>query len=146
MLQCTTVLVVVALLLLVSIVLLQSRKIKSGNEAYQGWCTPTITNKTRAPLPALVPQPQLPLYRMYNPQTVAAGLCSSYNQDQGPRQQQDCPDSSFTYVNDLTRVTGRLEHHFASCVQAKRGNNPWCYSLPDGTYVPNWDMYVAVSP
>lgn len=44
-----------------------------------------------------------------------------------------CPDSTFTYTTDLSRVIPGAPR-VPSCVQLK--DEPYCYSMPDGKFQP----------
>lgn len=90
------------------------------------------------------------------------GLCSKYDvkipadreeiypvdpacSDLGPEANQgcQCPDSSFTFVDDLSRFVPNAPA-VPSCIQLKE--SPYCYSLPNGKYKPNVYHLKNVSP
>lgn len=54
-----------------------------------------------------------------------------------------CPDSSFTFVDDLSRFVPGAPA-VPSCIQLK--DIPYCYSLPNGKYKPNTIHLKQVSP
>ena len=64
-------------------------------------------------------------------------LCSNYNYT-SPILEGKCPDSSFTYVlnvNSNLPTNTLIKNTGPGCIQLKE--SPYCYSLPNGTYVPN---------
>ncbi len=63
----------------------------------------------------------------------------------GPEANQggQCPDSSFTFVDDLSRFVPNSPA-VPSCIQLKE--SPYCYSLPNGKYKPNIYHLKNVSP
>lgn len=74
----------------------------------------------------------------------AEATCSSYNGSIAPRTPQDCPDSSFSFVTDLSRIVPG-QHH-AGCIQLGASSSPYCYSKPDGTYEPWWQKLTNSTP
>jgi hypothetical protein len=54
-----------------------------------------------------------------------------------PERQEDCYDSTFTFTDDVSRVVQSEKRHYPSCVQMTI-NTPYCYSLPDGSYYPDY--------
>lgn len=71
-------------------------------------------------------------------------ICSGYNAVIGPRSQQDCPDSSFSYTTDLSRFIPGANH--GGCIQLGYSSQPFCYSTPSGNYKPWWEKLEASSP
>ena len=74
----------------------------------------------------------------------ARSTCSAYNTPIAPRSQQDCPDSSFAYVTDMSRFIPGAKH--SGCIQTGNSSSPWCYSQPNGKYEPSWERIAANSP
>ena len=70
--------------------------------------------------------------------------CSAYNTPIAPRSQQDCPDSSFAFMTDMSRFIPGAK--YAGCMQTGASSDPWCYSKPNGTYVPWWERIATNSP
>lgn len=70
--------------------------------------------------------------------------CSYYDGPYAPRTPQDCPNSSFDFVTDMSKyVTG--ENH-AGCMQLGPTSIPYCYSDAKGKYQP-WKLRLqAYSP
>ena len=70
-------------------------------------------------------------------------FCSKYNNKTNgiPNEPQDCPDSSFTYVDNIGQfVPGTGKNlNFPGCIQLKEGSN-YCYSNEFGNYVPNVEI------
>ena len=77
--------------------------------------------------------------------------CSTYNNKDGlsPTQPQDCPDSSFTYVDDMSYFVPSIRDNptskYPGCIQLKINSN-YCYSNPYGEYIPNVDVLEQQSP
>ena len=70
-------------------------------------------------------------------------MCQEYNTHTGkPKQQQDCPDSSFTFVSDMSvHVPGAK---WSGCIQL--GDYPYAYSDLEGKYHPHWAKIYTTSP
>jgi hypothetical protein len=80
---------------------------------------------------------------LYSPES----LCKVYDRTPGPNSvggldsvlptsDRDCPDSSFTFVSDLSRfVPGQTG---SGCIQLKSIEYPFCYSDSNGNYKPNY--------
>lgn len=75
---------------------------------------------------------------------LASSTCASYNTPIAPRSQQDCPDSSFAFMTDMSRFIPGAK--YAGCIQTGHSSEPWCHSKPDGTYEPWWERIAANSP
>ena len=70
-------------------------------------------------------------------------ICSNYdNKSNGiPSEPQDCPDSSFTYVDNIGQFVPGSDNNlnYPGCIQLKEGSN-YCYSNEFGDYVPNVEV------
>jgi hypothetical protein len=68
--------------------------------------------------------------------------CSQYNRSNttgAPTMPQECPDSSFTYVDrigDFVQDDKYVDLNYPGCIQLKEGSN-YCYSDMFGNYKPN---------
>ncbi len=66
--------------------------------------------------------------------------CSQYNNPNigSPQEPQECPDSSFTYVDRIGDFVNdsTLDLNYPGCIQLKEGSN-YCYSDMFGNYKPN---------
>ena len=69
--------------------------------------------------------------------SIASSTCASHNGSIAPRSQQDCPDSSFTYVTDMGRLVAGAKG--PGCIQLGISSQPFCYSDKQGNYHPWWD-------
>ena len=73
-------------------------------------------------------------------------LCSLYDRKGFyPQSEGDCPDSSFTYVDNVAANVPGSKNRAPGCVQLKE--SPYCFIQPDGTYRPNLvKLLYRVSP
>jgi hypothetical protein len=71
-------------------------------------------------------------------------ICSSHDGFVAPRAQQDCPDSSFDFVTDVSPFVAGQQG--SSCIQLGIQDYPFCYSDPRGKYHPNWTKIKVSSP
>lgn len=76
--------------------------------------------------------------------SIAQSTCSTYSGSIAPRSQQDCPDSSFTFVTDMGRLVGGASG--PGCIQLGTSSQPHCYSDSQGNYQPWWAKINASSP
>ncbi len=75
----------------------------------------------------------------------AVEICSSYNKGVIPSKQEDCPDTSFSYIApSLTKVYVGENH--GSCIQLQPMSYPNCYSDVGGKYKPWFGRIDAYSP
>jgi len=76
--------------------------------------------------------------------------CSQYDKDNAPEEPQDCPDSSFTYVDNIglfvpqDTLKNKNDLNYPGCIQLKENSN-YCYSTPFGNYIPNVEVLNARS-
>ncbi len=76
--------------------------------------------------------------------------CSQYDKPYAPTEPQDCPDSSFTYVDRIgdfvpqSLLKNKSDLNYPGCIQLKVNSN-YCYSTPFGKYVPNVEVLNARS-
>lgn len=69
--------------------------------------------------------------------------CSANNAPIAPRTQQDCPDSSYSYVTDLGKfIPGAVG---GGCIQLGQDAQNYCYSDQKGQYHVWWDKVNATS-
>jgi hypothetical protein len=82
---------------------------------------------------------------LYNPTEEALRFCAAYGKIKPPTSQEDCPDSSFDFVDaqHMKVYTGQTT---PSCMQLRALNYPNCYSKPDGTFTPWWFALDTTSP
>ena len=72
--------------------------------------------------------------------------CSFNNAPIAPRTPQDCPDSSYTYVTDMSKFIPGAKPGIGGCIQLGEGSQNFCYSDPEGKYHPWWDKINVTSP
>lgn len=71
-----------------------------------------------------------------------AYYCSMYDKSYAPKEPQDCPDSSFTYVDNMgvfVHDDKYTNYNYPGCIQLKESTN-YCYSTPFGNYLPNVEV------
>jgi len=82
---------------------------------------------------------------LYNPVEEAERFCSAFGRIVPPSRQEDCPDSSFDFV-DAQHMKIYTGDDAPSCMQLRALNYPNCYSKPDGTFAPWWFALETTSP
>ena len=105
---------------------------------------PLNTSKFNAKTPGIVPTTSFVTTTTVGDWVnQSKNLCSAYNTIQAPSDEMSCPDSSFTFVDNLGRFVPGVNH--PGCIQLTRqGVN--CYSHADGTYSPWWQKVLLKSP
>ena len=81
--------------------------------------------------------------------TNAIATCSRNNAEipRPPRSTQDCPDSSFAYVNDLSYYVGaKNSPSIPGCIQLNNLDDPFCYNDAEGKYKPWMLKNKLISP
>jgi hypothetical protein len=58
--------------------------------------------------------------------------CAYYNGPYAPRTPQDCPNSSFDFITDMSKYIPGSKH--AGCIQLGTTSIPYCYSDAQGKY------------
>ncbi len=101
-------------------------------------------------IPSDLPIGKLTPYQQYISQTKtetnikdAFNQCSHYNNDKIPQQVQDCPDSSFSFVNNIADFVPNSPN-YSGCIQLKYPSNN-CYNTINGEYKPNLSMLLSKS-
>jgi hypothetical protein len=84
-------------------------------------------------------------FNMFDWRENAKKVCSYYDSELPPRTDKDCPDSSFSYVHDLSGIVAGAPSTPA-CIQLGYSSEPFCYSTPSGAYVPWFDKLEVTSP
>ena len=70
-------------------------------------------------------------------------ICSSYDGAIAPRAPQDCPNSSFSYMTDLSKYIPGAK--WGGCIQLGNIDYPYCYSDDKGKYHV-WQGKLKASP
>jgi hypothetical protein len=76
--------------------------------------------------------------------------CSQYDKPYTPTEPQECPDSSFTFVDNIGKfvpqslIKHKSDLNYPGCIQLKENSN-YCYSTPFGNYIPNVEVLNARS-
>lgn len=68
--------------------------------------------------------------------------CQSYNNNIVPQEPQDCPDSSFTFANNIARfvpTSSTNDLNYSGCIQLNVNSN-YCYNDQFGNYLPNVEV------
>ena len=101
-------------------------------------------------IPSDLPLGKLTPYQQYISQTkIETGLkdsfkqCSVYNNGKIPQEVQDCPDSSFSFVNNIADFVPNSPN-YSGCIQLKYPSNN-CYNTTTGKYKPNLSMLLVKS-
>ncbi len=82
---------------------------------------------------------------LYDPVEEATRFCNVYGRIRPPQRQEDCPDSSFDFV-DAQHMNVYVGQNAPSCMQLRALNYPNCYSKEDGTFTPWWFAFQTTSP
>lgn len=80
----------------------------------------------------------------YNWQANMSSQCSANDAPFAPRTQQDCPDSSYTYVTDMSQFVPNVQG--GGCIQLGIGSQNFCYSNEQGKYQPWWEKINVQTP
>lgn len=101
-------------------------------------------------IPSDLPLGKLTPYQQYISQTkIETGLndafkqCSVYNNGKIPQEVQDCPDSSFSFVNNIADFVPNSPN-YSGCIQLKYPSNN-CYNTTTGKYKTNLSMLLVKS-
>jgi hypothetical protein len=70
----------------------------------------------------------------------AINQCSKYNTRLSPTQVQDCPDSSFSFVNNIADFVPNENNNYSGCIQLKYDGNACYNKMNSGEYVPNMEI------
>lgn len=70
--------------------------------------------------------------------------CRGYNAPVAPRSPQDCPDTSFTYVTDMSKFIPGAKG--GGCIQLGIDSDAFCYSDDQGQYHPWWSKIQVSTP
>jgi len=82
------------------------------------------------------------LVKWYDWKRNKRATCASYNTDTPPRKQQDCPDTSFSYVSDMSQYIPGAKG--GGCIQLGIDAQNWCWTT-DGNYDVWWDKVATQS-
>ena len=79
--------------------------------------------------------------------TNARKTCSRHDALRPPRSPQDCPDSSFAFVNNLSYYVGpENSPSIPGCIQLNNLDDPFCYNDAGGKYKPWMLKNKLISP
>ena len=79
--------------------------------------------------------------------TNARKTCSRHDALRPPRSPQDCPDSSFAFVNNLSYYVGpENSPSIPGCIQLNNLDAPFCYNDARGKYKPWMLKNKLISP
>jgi len=70
--------------------------------------------------------------------------CRAYNTDIAPRSPQDCPDTTFTYVTDMSKFVPGVKG--GGCIQLGIDSDAFCHSDEKGKYHPWWAKIQVSTP
>ena len=70
--------------------------------------------------------------------------CRGYDAPVAPRSPQDCPDTSFTYVTDMSKFVDGVKG--GGCIQLGIDSDAFCYSNEEGKYQPWWSKVQVSTP
>ena len=93
----------------------------------------------------LHPSPEKYIFNMFDWRENAKAVCSSYDRELPPRTDTECPDSSFSYVDNLAGIVAGVLST-PGCIQLGYSSEPFCYSTPSGAYVPWFEKLEVTSP
>jgi hypothetical protein len=113
-------------------------------------CCESYQNVNYTFIPSDLPIGKLTPYQEYISQIKietniedAFNQCSRYNNGKIPQEVQDCPDSSFSFVNNIAEFVPNSSN-YSGCIQLKYPSNN-CYNTSSGQYKPNLSMLLAKS-
>ena len=117
---------------------------QTGFEDGKGWQEISQSMIISPPSPPSLKAPSL--NRWYDWQANMQSICSSYDAPIAPRTPQDCPDTSFSYVTDLSKFVKDVPKGQGGCIQLGRDSQNFCYSDKRGKYHVWWEKVATQSP